>query len=97
VAESGGQPGNNNPGKNRAWTNALRRELEGNQNADKLKRLAEKLVEMALEGNIAAYKEMGDRLEGKPAQGIDVTTKGESMSFLESIAPTTGPPGERDS
>jgi len=31
-------------------------------------KLATKLLDMALEGNMQALKELGDRLEGRPAQ-----------------------------
>lgn len=36
----------------------------------KLRRLADALVEQALAGDVAALKEIGDRLDGKPAQAI---------------------------
>lgn len=36
----------------------------------KLQALAEKLVDAGLEGDIPALKEIGDRLDGKPAQAI---------------------------
>jgi len=76
--------GNTNATKNKAWTDALRRELEGNQNADKLKRMAQKLVSLAVEeGNMQAFKEIGDRLEGKPAQAIDATIANPDGSNIE--------------
>ena len=34
--------------------------------------MAQKLVERGLEGDIAAIKEVGDRLDGKPAQAVEV-------------------------
>lgn len=62
--------GNNFSSKdNRLWTNTLRRvAVQGD--GERLRRLAEKLFDQAEEGNIAAIKEIGDRLEGKPAQTI---------------------------
>lgn len=36
----------------------------------KLRALAEKLRDRALEGDVTALKEIGDRLDGKPAQTI---------------------------
>ena len=38
----------------------------------KLNRLAVKLIEKALEGDISALREVGDRLDGKPAQALQV-------------------------
>ncbi len=35
-----------------------------------LRAIGNKLVEMALDGNLGAIKEIGDRLDGKPAQEI---------------------------
>lgn len=37
----------------------------------KLRRIAEKLVELALEGEAWAIQQVADRLDGKPAQSID--------------------------
>ena len=83
MATVGGQAGNNNATKNKVWTDALMRELTGNQNAEKLKKLAVKLIEMAEEGDIKAIKEIGDRLEGKPAQSIDATIANPDGTNLE--------------
>ena len=75
--------GNQNAKKAKIWSDALRKELDGNQNAAKLRKLARKLIEMAEEGNIQAMKEIGDRLEGKPAQAIEGTgTDGEIIVKL---------------
>lgn len=68
----GGAPqGNTNNSKGKAWSDALRRALTGERNAEKLAKLADKLIEEAMDGNMTAMKEIGDRLEGKPAQGIE--------------------------
>ena len=37
--------------------------------------MAEKLYEKAAEGDLAAIKEVGDRLDGKATQQIDQTTE----------------------
>lgn len=36
----------------------------------KLRQIAEKLVDKAIEGDLQAIKEIADRLDGKPAQAI---------------------------
>jgi hypothetical protein len=36
-----------------------------------LRALARKLVETGLEGDLAALREIGDRLDGKPSQAIE--------------------------
>jgi len=84
----GGAPkGNNNGGKNKIWSDALRLELAGTRNAAKLRRLAKKLIEQAEDGNMQAMKEIGDRLEGKPNQSIDVAvteiTHEEALDMLD--------------
>jgi len=74
--------GNKNATKNKAWSDALRRELEGNQNANKLKKMAKKLIDLAVEeGNMQAFKEIGDRLEGRPAQVIEGTGEDGTISL----------------
>lgn len=35
--------------------------------------LADKLVTLAMSGDLGALKELGDRLEGKPAQAVEMT------------------------
>ena len=74
MAESGGQPGNNNATKAKPWANALEKELTGDANAKKLRKIARKVVAEAGKGNMWAIKEIGDRLDGKPHQSIDQTT-----------------------
>jgi hypothetical protein len=68
MAKIGGQLGNNNAGKARIWSDALR--FACLKDKTRLKKLAEILVQKACEGDMAALKELGDRLEGKPAQAL---------------------------
>lgn len=48
----------------------------------KIERLADQLVEFALEGNGWAFKEIGERLDGKAPQGVDVTSGGEAITSI---------------
>lgn len=72
MAERGGQPGNKNATKNKAWENTLRRALLA-EDGKKLRALADKLIERAQEGDVTALKEIGDRLDGKPVQQNEIT------------------------
>ena len=58
------------------WADALRvavsrEDVDGRK---KLARLADRCVEAALGGDMTAMKEIGDRLDGKPRQSMDMTT-----------------------
>lgn len=44
------------------------------QSRKKLYVAAAKVVEMAVQGDLAAFKEMADRIDGKAPQSLDVTT-----------------------
>ena len=77
--KSGAQPGNNNAGKNKAWREALDKELKQYVNKDAsiergqaLRRIARGVVEAALDGNKDAYQEIANRLDGRPAQSVSV-------------------------
>jgi len=75
MAESGGQPGNQNAAKGKRWSNAIDKALEKRSKSDAqaaLVVLAEKLLEAADNGDAWALKELGDRVEGKPAQSVDL-------------------------
>lgn len=81
MATSGAQVGNKNGIKNRPWAEAIERALK---QADKdpkkkratLNRLAERMIDLAESGDIAALKEIGDRLDGKPKQSVDAEVTG---------------------
>jgi hypothetical protein len=49
-------------------------EVEEGQDSTVAERITEKLVELALGGNIEAIKLLGDRSEGKPRQSVNITT-----------------------
>jgi hypothetical protein len=72
-----GQSGNpNGRAKDKLWADAIRIAVnEAYEDGDKkkLRVLADRLVDKALEGEISAMKEIGDRLDGKAAQSVDVT------------------------
>ncbi len=61
---------------------AVKRQATGGKKTKKLAMLADKLVERALGGDITAMKEIGDRLDGKPAQSVELAGKnGKDLSF----------------
>ena len=55
---------------NRLWANTIRRAVTQGD-AERLRTIAEKLIEKAAEGDMQAMKELGDRLDGKPKQSVD--------------------------
>lgn len=69
MADRGAPEGNNNAGKNKPWAEAVRRALLA-EDGKKLRQLADKLIDRALEGDVTALKEIGDRVDGKAVQAI---------------------------
>ena len=66
-----------NPKTDKIWADALRRavmrRIEGEEGKpQKIERIADKVVELALDGKVDAIKEIGDRLDGRPKQAMDV-------------------------
>jgi len=82
VRKRGGQPGNNNPGKNKPWGDALRKATIQGKGLDKI---AKKVLKMAEDGDIQAIKEVGDRLDGKALQSIETSKADpfEGMTYEE--------------
>ena len=69
----GAPAGNQNAAKAKVWSAAIMRALEKRSKVDQknaLDELAEKLLLQCDQGDMAALKELGDRLEGKPAQAL---------------------------
>lgn len=70
--KSGGQPGNTNGGTGalyKPWRSALDRAI-AQDNAKRVRKAAEKLLDLAAEGEQWAVKELGDRLDGKAVQQV---------------------------
>lgn len=68
--------GNTNAVKGKRWNDAISRALEARSRAkqiDALDDLAEKLLSACDLGDITALKELGDRLDGKPGQAVQLS------------------------
>ena len=72
MAQRGAPLGNNNNVKNKPWAEALAR-INIQSEGAKLRKIAEKLYEMAEAGDIQAIREIADRCDGKAAQSVAVT------------------------
>ena len=66
-------------GQDKVWSDAIRiaalEHVKGRKGPKKLRGAATKLVDLALSGDMAAMKEMGDRLDGKAAQALVVAAE----------------------
>ena len=68
--QRGGQPGNTNSTKKHLlWGDTLRRAI-AQDNGKKLRQAAEALLDAAAGGDLAAIKELGDRIDGRAVQSI---------------------------
>ena len=71
----GGAPiGNKNAAKSRLFEQAIvralkQRDLEAGD-GETLRKIADKLIDLALEGNVISFKEMRDTVDGKPPQSV---------------------------
>ena len=63
--------GNRFGAHDKPWTRALQRHVQ--QNPDLLRRIAIATFAKAEEGDLSALKEIADRLDGKPAQSVDIS------------------------
>lgn len=72
---AGAPKGNNNATKTRSWAEAIDKALKQGEagKPQKLRALADKIIDMALEGDMAAMKEIGDRVDGKALAHVHVT------------------------
>lgn len=67
--------GNQFAAKSRVWTQAINNVLDRrhpNGRMAALEDLAEKLIAAVESGDLAALREFGDRMEGKPSQALSV-------------------------
>jgi len=72
---AGAPKGNTNSNAdNRLWANTIRRAVT-QSDGERLRRIAEALLDKAAEGDIQAIKELGDRLDGKAPQFVEQKTE----------------------
>lgn len=83
----GAPVGNNNAAKAKIWSAAINRALEkrGVSRAEALDTLAEQLLVKCEAGDMQALKELGDRLDGKPAQALTVANDGDEPFRIEKL------------
>jgi hypothetical protein len=80
--------GNNYAGKAKRWSDAIDRALSKRGRNDALLALddlAEKLLAKCDEGDMTALKELGDRIEGKPTQSVDVGGQSDNPLVTEIV------------
>jgi len=71
----GAPVGNQNAASARVWKSAIERALDKRGAGDRkaaLDALAEKLLSKCDEADLSALREFGDRMDGKPAQAVDL-------------------------
>lgn len=77
--------GNKNAAKAKVWHGAIMRALQKRSKTDQLEALddiAERLIDACSNGDLPALKELGDRLDGKPGQQIELSgTDGGPVQF----------------
>ncbi len=92
------QPGQSgNPGgrpKSKPWADAIKRALDKRSDLDAI---AEKLVDAAASGDLPALRELGDRLDGKPAQAVTVGNDESGAFTVEQIKRVIVDPRDPDS
>lgn len=79
---AGAPIGNQNARKGKSWLDALKTEIAFDDGA-RLQKAACQLLNKAAEGDLAAIKELADRLDGKATQANTVTAQ------IESAMPTS--------
>lgn len=84
------------PKPDKIWSDAVRRavmrRIENEEGKpQKIERLADKLVEFAMDGQGWAMQEIGNRLDGKPAQAVNVSGDGDNpLSVVTQIVLVDG-------
>jgi hypothetical protein len=88
-------PGNQYARKSKDWENALRRAL-AQYETDKvpsgmaLAKIAEKVVERALDGDQKAVEEIANRLDGKPTQATELSGPDGGTINVAGLGPVYG-------
>lgn len=90
-----GQSGNPNgrPPKEWTWSGLLKEKMEAMIGEDGLTikdAVASSLLTKAMEGDVSAIKEVGNRVDGMPAQALDLTSKGDKLESPMVVIDTHG-------
>jgi len=72
MAKRGGQPGNKNSAKGRDFEQTVKRALLA-EDGKRLRAAAEKMLDLAAQGERWAVEFLRDTLDGKPAQAVDLS------------------------
>lgn len=85
--ESGGQPGNQNAAKTKLWESALKRALaRSSKTVDGgLNKLADNVINSAMNGEQWAIKEIAERIDGKAAQAINVGGQEDNPVIIKKV------------
>lgn len=77
--------------KDKPFRDALRLEIKEAENSPRaLRQIASKLIDMAATGDLQAIKEIGDRLDGKPAQALELSGETTHNYVARMPAPVKG-------
>lgn len=81
------EPGNKHAAKSRMFDAALKRAI-AQDDGERLRKAAEKLLDLAAEGQAWAITQLADRLDGKAPQSVSVehTTNVRNLSLAELAA-----------
>lgn len=79
------EPGNKHAAKSRLFDAALKRAI-AQDDGEKLRKAAEKLLDLAAEGSPWAIGQLADRLDGKAAQSVTVERKNVSALSLSELS-----------
>jgi hypothetical protein len=83
-----------NKGQDKPWREALQlaaNEIDAKTKQKKLRRIAQAVVDAAMDGDMQAAKEVGDRLDGKAMQGIEASIDGQLIVKVLERARTNAP------
>lgn len=73
------------PKSDKPWRHAIRLAVNRLSKDGKTKHLdilAHRLIRAAADGDVSAMREIGDRLDGKPTQGIDLAPTADGLEAL---------------
>lgn len=84
--------GNKNSAKGKPWTAALRLALsrKDDDGVRALNRVADALIKAAIEGDLQAIREIGDRIEGKVSSGDTSPVRVYVMKDMQQLRPIDG-------